>query len=541
MTCKGGRMERFSVNGCIGEGAYGSADFPEASHLLSHMDYLGIDRCLVWHRQALDFNPVYGNRKLLAEISVKNEYSKRLLPAFVITPSNFYEYGAISFLRESFEKFNLRALRIFPGTSRFEMRTIERVLGAVSDYRPVVLWSVRDSNGPADFAGFVELAGKFPGIKFVLTEAMWGAFNNCVDAMWRADNIYIETSWLHMRDAIEFLRDEFGLERVLFGMGFKSHYGASIAALEHAKITENERNLIYCGNIGKMLGMETAGGKLVKEPPILAGKPLWKDFSRGLPLKNIEVIDAHTHTGPSTRGWIVRDIDMEENVSNMVKQMDECRVSLSVVAPESGLFGEPISSNLEIEEIMRRYPGRFNGYLAFNPLYGERLLPMLDSFFSRKLFIGFKILASYWRIPLTDEGYIPVWEYADKKRMPILIHTWGGSFDSPRMLEDIAYHYKEAVFILGHSGGSGGREEAVELAAANWNVYLEFCGSFTTQADWLDAIRRAGIKKVVFGSDAGGHNLAWELGRFLSIPLPDRELAPALADNFKKIMKGIKI
>jgi len=51
----------------------------------------------------------------------------------------------------------------------------------------------------------------------------------------------------------------------------------------------------------------------------------------------------------------------------------------------------------------------------------------------------------------------------------------------------------------------------------------------------------AGIEKVVFGSDAEGHDLAWELGRFLSIPLPDRKLAPALADNFKKIMKGIKI
>jgi len=125
--------------------------------------------------------------------------------------------------------------------------------------------------------------------------------------------------------------------------------------------------------------------------------------------------------------------------------------------------------------------------------------------------------------------------------MPILIHTWGGIFDSPRMLEKIAPRYKGAMFLLGHSGGGGGRDEAVELAAANRNVYLEFCGSFTTQDDWLDAIRRAGIKKVVFGSDAEGHDLAWELGRFLSIPLPDTELIPALADNFKKIMKGIKI
>lgn len=532
-------MEKFSVNGCMGEGAYGSPDFPEPSHLVSHMDYLGVDRCLVWYRQALDFNPVYGNRKLLNIISSKDEYSKRLIPAFVITPSNFYEYGAISFLMKSFEKGVLRALRIFPCTSRFEMRTLERILAAVSDYGPVVLWSTRDTNGPADYQGFIELAVKFPGIKFILTEAMWGNFNSCVDAMWRAENISIENSWLHMRDTIELLRDEFGLERVLFGMGFKSHYGASISAIEHANITESERSLIYHGNIEKMLGLEPVEEKLSKEPPILAEKPLWKDLSRGLPLKDIEVIDAHAHTGPTTRGWIRRDIDMKENVSNMVKKMDECGVSMSIVAPEISLFSEPVSANSEIEEIMFKHPGRFRGYLVFNPLYKDRLIPLLDDYFQRGFFIGFKILAAYWKIPMDDKRYIPVWEYADKKKIPILIHTWGGG--DIRIIENISSFYKRAVFLLGHSGGGGGRKEAVELAVKNENVFLEFCGSFTTQDDWLDAIRMAGIGKVVFGSDAEGHDLAWELGRFLSIPLPDRELAPALADNFKKIMKGIKI
>jgi len=342
-----------------------------------------------------------------------------------------------------------------------------------------------------------------------------------------------------MRDTIEFLRDEFGAQRILFGIGYKSHYGASVAALEHAKITKEEKKLISCGNIERILHLRPVKEKLVKKSPLLTEKPLWKKFSNGQPLKEVEIIDAHAHTGPSTRGWILRDIDMKENVSNMVKKMDKFGVRLTVVAPGSGLFAEPVSSNLETEEIMLQYPERFKGYLGFNPLYKDRLLPLLDDFFKRRFFIGFKILAAYWKIPLNDEGFFPVWEYADKKRMPILIHTWGSN--DIKMLEKIVPLYKRAVFLLGHSGGGGGREEAIELTIKNKNVFLEFCGSFTTQEDWILAVGKAGIDKIVFGSDADGHNFEWELGRFLSIPLPDKQLLPALADNFKKIMKKIVV
>jgi uncharacterized protein len=532
-------LQLFDVNGCIGEGAYGIADFPEASDLIRQMDYLGIDRCLVWHVLARDLAPAYGNRKLLEMISEKKEFSKRLLPAFVITPSNFYEYGVMDFLQESFRRHGLKALRIFPRTSRFDIRTIERILGEVSKFEPVVLWDFKDSNGPADCMGLVELSEKFPQVRFVLTGAMWGQFNNVVDIMWRSKNVFTDISWLHMRDTIELLRDEFGAERILFGTGFRSHYGASIAALQHARITDSERSLISCGNAGRLLGITPLSEKISSEPVIINDKPVWKRFSEGFPVEGVEVIDAHAHIAPSTRGWILRDVEIEDNVSNLILQMDACGVSKTVVAPESGLFSEPISGNLEVERIMLKHLDRFAGYLAFNPWYSDRLVPELDGFFSRGFFVGLKILASYWRVPVEDKRYVPAWEYANRYSLPILLHTWDGVYDSPGMLKNIVSFYPDAKFLLGHAGGgTQGRAEAVELARENANVFLEFCGSFTTPADWLDTIKSVGIDKVIFGSDTGAHGLAWELGRFLSIPLPDKELIPAMGQNFKKILSG---
>jgi hypothetical protein len=59
-----------------------------------------------------------------------------------------------------------------------------------------------------------------------------------------------------------------------------------------------------------------------------------------------------------------------------------------------------------------------------------------------------------------------------------------------KMETEIVKKYPNAIFLLGHSGGgTPGRFEAIELAQNNDNVYLEFCGSFTTPELFENAIK----------------------------------------------------
>ncbi len=44
-----------------------------------------------------------------------------------------------------------------------------------------------------------------------------------------------------------------------------------------------------------------------------------------------------------------------------------------------------------------------------------------------------------------------------------------------------------------------------------------------------------GKDRVLFGSDSDAHDQAWELGRYLSMPLPDEDLIPGLGANIRKI------
>ena len=530
----------FNVNAIIGQGAYEKPQFPDINSLIAHMDYLGIDRSLVSHIEARDLNPTWGNSRLLKEIS-ESKYAQRLIPVFAISPSCYYETGALKFIKKSLRTNKVRAFCIHPEVARFPIYQLERILMELADWKPVLLWNCRNAT-INDFKEICYLAEIFPQISFIMTQRMWPGFGGIIDAMWRQKNIYTDTSLIHMRNTVKILVDEFGANRVIFGIGDKSHYGASIAALVHYEITNQQRELIAHRNIERLLGLKAINKKLYSAPEILSQKPLWQTIRSGKPIKEINIIDAHAHVGPTHRGWYVRDIKLPDYINGMLHQMNKLGVKYMVVSGETALFGNPVEGNIIVERNLINKKNRFLGYLVYNPLYGREMNSKLDSFFKSGFFIGFKILPIYWQISVTDKGFTPVWEYANKYNLPVLSHTWDDLCDSPALFKNIVRKYKNVNFILGHSGGgTKGRIEAEELTVKNSNVFMEFCGSFCTPRPFEESISRVGISKIIFGSDGGAHDQAWELGRYLSMPLPDQKLIPGLGTNFISILKKSKL
>ena len=129
-------MNYFSVNAVIGGGLMGSGDFPTPESLIRHLDYIGVDRTLVYSMNALDRSPINGNKKLLDEIA---SYPDRLIPSFVISPADYYENGSIAYLREKAKSGEVRAFRL---STAFRMKNYERVIAeleAMGDPRGAIL------------------------------------------------------------------------------------------------------------------------------------------------------------------------------------------------------------------------------------------------------------------------------------------------------------------------------------------------------------------------------------------------------------------
>lgn len=530
----------FNPNASYGCGAYGAPEYRTARDVIAQMDYLGVQRALVWHVQARDVNPTWGNRRLLAELGADAAVAERLIPALVVTPGVCFEDGGLECVREALGSGRARALRIFPGTSRFALGQIERLVSEVAAHRPVIFWDFRDTTGPQDVQDMIALAGRFPQVSVVCTQLMWPQFGAALDMMWRCRNVLIDTSWLHMQRAIELLVGRFGVERVLFGLGPRAHYGAAIGALMHADISESDRERIAHLNAERLLGLKAAD-VVLPEPPLRSAKPLWERHRSGRPLDGVRVIDAHGHTPPHTRGWYLPHTEVEEGLVAVVKRMDQLGIERSILSPEEALFGHPLQGNADVEGMLAKHAGRLSGYLVYNPLYGDELAPHLDAFLDRGTYVGFKVLPDYWRIPVTDPRYGPVWACAQRRRLPVLFHTWQGAYSAPSALTEIVARHPDAVFILGHSGGGDeGRRQAEALTLAARNVYLEFCGSFTASIPWQDTLARVGADRVAFGSDAVAHDQAWELARYLSTPVPDGALTPGLGANMVRILEAAR-
>jgi len=505
-----------------------SYDFLSLNALLSHLDRLGIDSAVVWSKAAIP-SVWEENKRLLADIQNTLGAKNRIFPSLVVIPTMISQKCVMQELKDTMEKHNIRAIRALPAHHAYDMLQLEPILEQIKELKPVVFTDMGIRN---NVLSFLFLAEKFPEMPFIVTNGMWGDMTALFDLMRRRSNVFAETSWIHTEGTIKLLAKEFGSKRIIFGADLRSHNGASIAGLVHAEISNAEKSLVAGGNIIRILGL---GAEKNKKTEKQKGNQLWKDFINGKRL-DVPVIDAHTHTG------IYSPMPVEETTSSavirkMLKYMDRIGIEKSITCLGIMDRGGTVEGDMNLRKMLKPHRDRFSGYLSFHPLFAKEFTEKLDDFFSDGFFIGFKTICDYWKTPVTDERFTPAWEYADKHRLPILFHTWTGGYDSPGQLKNIVKKYPNAQFILGHSGGSNeGRLEAEELAVKNNNVYLEWCGSFCSSILWEETIARVGKNKILFGSDALCHSIDWELGRLLSLNVPDGDLIPILGSNMEKIL-----
>ena len=529
MTCM---PPLFAVDSSVGCGARQPPIFRTGRELLTHMDRLGVARTLVWNIPARDVHPYPANQRLLRDIRRLDPRGQRLIPVQVISSPMWMDRNtadeAVALVRTG----QVRALQLFPATCRFHLHHAEPFLARVAPWKPVILIDVNEVNDDRPIGA---MAAAFPELNFICLHGMWPHFYNfsLLDLLQRHANIMVDTSGMHNRGILEKIVRDFGPTRAVFGLPHATSNGASIAQLARVDIGDADRAMIANGTLSRLLNIEPPRTSMSSAPARI-GKN-WAALVTGR-TPPTPAIDAHGHIGLIGH-WPQEERSIIEQVDLLVRSMDALNITTMIVSGSDALFSDPVAGNRRLEQVVASRTSRIKGYLAFNPVHADALIPALNRFFRRPFFVGFKTLCDYWNIPVTDPRFEPMLRYADRHRLPILYHTWDTCFDSPAMLTDIVARYPNAFFLLGHSGGGDrGRHEAEELARKSPNVYLEWCGSFCSTVPWEDTLAKVGFDKVVFGTDGIFHDQAWELGRLLSLKLPESALQPILAANFRKIL-----
>ena len=516
------------VNASFGKSATGASEFPEIRDRLDFMDRLGISAALVWNTESRQNHALSSNQKLIAEIARTPKARGRIIPALTVSGLMQYERNGIRTLKRQMIAGETRALRFVNVFTRLTLGQLEPVIRGIAGLKLFIIMRHDESN----IQDILEFTSRFPKIPVVLTEVMWGPCMVVFDLMRRRQNILVDNSWLHSYGAVEQVVEYFGAERLLFGTGYKSHGGAAIAQLAGADITEQERQLIMHGNLERLLGLK-GNAKAAPVPSAKLSGSLWGRCLAGKAL-GVDIVDAHFHLGPSG-GYVLKDQEERSQVKPALKVMDALGIQTVLVSGMQALLSEAVAGNNLLEKVLLPNADRFKGYLGFNPFYADGLVRNFERYFSGPFFVGFKTLCGYWGVKTNDPRFKPMWAYANRHRLPILNHTW--SKDDVSLLKDVVKKYPQAHFLIGHSGGTAdGRREAETLAQGNPNVYLEWCGSFCVAAAWEKTLQQVNPRQVVFGTDAMAHDIYWELGRLLSLDVPDKTLIPILGQNMRRIM-----
>lgn len=532
-------MLYINIDGMYGNGAYEKPEYKTVYDLLAEMDRLGVWASVTACAEGKDLSPLYGNRKLMEDIKTAGMHD-RIIPCFALAPAMLYAPEEFNHLKEHLANGDVSFVSVYPRTNRHSLREIERILGEIAAYSPVVLISAEEME-KTDYNDLAEIAKTFPTLRFIIQNVMWWQFSPTADLMWRCKNVYIDTARLHFRGAIKSVMNFLGSGRTIFGLGSYSNSGAAIAALSYSGVYEKEEAKIAGLTVLSLMANQKKAKEILNRAKEINPKvrnSFWIPFVEGKGVQNELVIDAHTHIGPMARGWYMPNADLDLQIADIEADMRRFGISRIISTPEPALFGDPIEGCIIVTDKVSHGGSKFKGYLPMNPHYSDVITDkVINKFMNGNYFIGFKIIPEYWRVNIGDPVYNIAWEYANKHHLPILIHTWEGIDGTPKMIEPIAEKYPDAIFILGHSGGGTvGHEEAVHATNKYKNIYLEFCGTFTAKQRWEQTLTRVDKNKVLFGTDTYPHDIAWELGRLLSMDIDDDTLRLILGKNIERVL-----
>jgi len=242
------------------------------------------------------------------------------------------------------------------------------------------------------------------------------------------------------------------------------------------------------------------------------------------------IIDGHCHAG---RG------DMLTYPANTIAPLDKyfrrarrAGIGRTVVIP--AFHSNYMEANAELARIVSRNPDRLIGF-AF--VHSKRDAGRIHSMVERAVrewgFRGIKV-HGYNSLPTRE-----VCEAARAFRVPVIVDVVGRAYS----IDMFAPQYRDVDFIIPHMGSFlddwRAQQQVVDQLVRHPNVYADTSG--VRRFDYLvEAVRRAGAGKLIFGSDGPWLHPGLELHKIKLLGLPPNEEALVLGGNIEGLMRNAR-
>lgn len=246
------------------------------------------------------------------------------------------------------------------------------------------------------------------------------------------------------------------------------------------------------------------------------------------------IIDSHCHAGKGdglTGPW-----DTSAPLDGYLRRARKAGIARTTLLP--AFHSDYREANRQVARIVAGHPERFFGFAMVHPIRDAgRVSELVREAVENSGFCGIKVHRNDGRI--TRE----VCEVARALALPVLYDVMGET--AP--IELIAREYPDVAFIIPHLGSFSDDWRAhvslTDMLVRHPNVYADTSG--VRRFDCLvDAVRRAGPQKFLFGSDGPWLHPGLELAKVRALGLPAAEEGLILGGNFLRLTsrsRGLRV
>ena len=268
-------------------------------------------------------------------------------------------------------------------------------------------------------------------------------------------------------------------------------------------------------------------------------------------------VDSHLHL---SRWWPEVGLtgyrsDLDFTVHGLLREMDAAGIGAGVLIQVND--APTVKEGwVEARELVAASRGRLRLVSTVDPTQGpEAVTDQIACWETTPELAGIKIFPGYHPFYPHDPRLDPVYEYAHRRKVPVLVHT-GDTMDPhglvkyarPVEVDEVAVRFRDVPFVLCHFGNPW-VDEAAEVVYKNKNVYADTSGLLAhpshplfermvelCQRRLLDGILMVGsTDRILYGSDWPLIDLKVATRLVTSLDLPERDRAAILGGNARRL------
>jgi predicted TIM-barrel fold metal-dependent hydrolase len=250
-----------------------------------------------------------------------------------------------------------------------------------------------------------------------------------------------------------------------------------------------------------------------------------------LMIKNLPIIDCHCHAGIGDR--MTAPWNTVAPLKTYLRRAQAAGIDKTIVIPP--FHSNYAEANDHLGRLVARYPHRLVGFaFVHTKRDAGRICEMVGRALKKWRFRGIKV-HGFDAMPTRE-----VCEAARKFRVPMLVDV----VSRPEVVDMLAPQYPDVNFIIPHLGSFTddwkAHQQVIYQIVRYPNVYADT--SAVRQFDYLvQAIQRAGPRKLLFGSDGPWTHPGVELHKIRLLGLPRAERAMVLGGNVLRLLRRSRL